>query len=380
MPVLPDALERARELPLGITLPAPFFLGMVAWYNLVAPRWTSERKRAYVLSCLSALTMTLASLPFLYAYVSGGILALWTAGQEGWTKTLQDIAVAWFGTYLLVIGYVAYKNEVGMLTGWIHHSVYLVLMVYCARTPPMSCIFLLAAVMELPTFDLGLSSLFPQVRSDERFLALMMTTRIMFNAWILVDFTRPTSRAITGGSLVPTVMLALALALHVSWMHGGVTGYLRRRTKVATDAKVAQQAADVVVASGEDTPFLVPATPALDPMTPSLSPTTPDESPLVTPRTPGQAATSIRDNFFPNIPIPTMPNLPIPAIPTLSDMAAALPQAKANLNQLQFGLTEAVNRRWEEQREKLAAHRGALAARGEALLRRRRWESGEDDE
>ncbi|BEI89353.1 uncharacterized protein CcaverHIS019_0207150 [Cutaneotrichosporon cavernicola] len=363
MPALRDALESARELPIGITLPGPLFLGMVAWYNLVAPFFNGERKRAYVLSTLSSFTMTLCSFPFVYAYLNGGIPA-----TSRWRRLGH--------TFSLTIGYIAYRNEIGMLTGWVHHIVYIGIMVHCA-TSKQSCIFLLAAIMELPTFDLAISNLFPGLRSDERFLTLMMMTRIMFNAWLLADCARSSSRAVTEGSWVPIVVLALAFTLHTSWMHGGVSGYLRRRTKAAKTAKEAEAA---TIAAAEKTPLLLPMTPALDPTTPSLNPVTPDESPLVTPRTPGLPATLIRDNFFPNISIPTMPNLPIPAIPTLSDMAAALPQAKANLNQLQFGFADAVNRRWEEQREKLAAHRGALAARGEALLRRRRWDAGEDDE
>lgn len=197
----------------------------------------------------------------------------------------------------------------------------------------------------------------------------MLVTRILFNAWILADCARPSSRAITEGSWMPTLVLGLALALHASWMHGGVTGYLRRRAKAAK-AKVEAETETVVL---EKTPLLAPTTPALDATTPNFGPVSPDESPLVTPHTPSQPSTIIRENFFPNITIPTMPNLPIPAIPTLSDMAAALPQAKANLEQLQFGFAEAVNRRWEEQR-------GRLAARGEAFLRLRRRDASDIDE
>ncbi|TXT10366.1 uncharacterized protein COLE_04300 [Cutaneotrichosporon oleaginosum] len=375
-----DALDLSRDLPLAVTLPAPLFLAMVGWYNLVAPHFVGMRKRAYVLSALSSFTMTLFSLPFVYAYFTGGLPAVWAAGEDGWTKTLADTAVASFGTYLfaqLVVGYIAYREEVGLLTGWIHHTVYIAVMVHCAMSK-QSCIFLLAAIMELPTFDLAISNLFPPVRSDERFLTLMMCTRILFNTWLLADCARPTSRAVTEGSWIPTVILGLALTLHASWMQGGVRGYLRRRSKAAKAAKEVEAA--WVAVPEQKTPLLAPTTPALEATTPSLNPVTPDESPLVTPHTPGQPVTMIRDNFFPNITIPTMPNLPIPAIPTLSDMAAALPQAKANLNQLQFGFAEAVNRRWEEHREKLAARGGALAARGEALLRRRRRDWADADE
>lgn len=93
-------LDAARSLPIGITLPVPIFLGLVAWYTAVAPQFGEERKRAYILSSLSSLVMTLSSLPFVYLYVTGGLPAVWAAGQEGWTKTLADTAVASFGTYL----------------------------------------------------------------------------------------------------------------------------------------------------------------------------------------------------------------------------------------------------------------------------------------
>lgn len=97
---LQSLAETARSLPLGITLPLPIFVGLVGWYTAVAPHFAEMRKRAYVLSSISSLIMTFSSLPFVYAYFTGGIPAVWAAGQEGWTKTLADAAVAYFGTYL----------------------------------------------------------------------------------------------------------------------------------------------------------------------------------------------------------------------------------------------------------------------------------------
>lgn len=181
------------------------------------------------------------------------------------------------------------------------------------------------------------------MRSDERFLSLMAVTRILFNLVLVFDCARPSSRRLMSaerGPWVPAAILSLAFVLHASWMHGGVKGYLKRRAK-------ARRAAEMVL----DTP----STPALTALSPDLGPLTPDESPLVTPHTPSQPAIYVRDGLFPNITIPTMPNLPIPNIPKLSDMAAAIPQAKESLNSLNFGFKEAVKERWEEQRVRLAA-------------------------
>lgn len=247
----------------------------------------------------------------------------------------------------LTIGFVAYRKQVGLLTGWIHHLVYIGVMVHCA-TSLQSCVFLTASIMELPTFDLAISSLFPSVRNDERFLSLMLATRIIFNTVLLIDTLRPSSRQIMEGSWIPAVILGLALTLHASWMRGGVVGYLKRRSKARTAAKAAKEAAAAAAAEKE----------AKRPPHLELGGSTPEDSPLVTP----YAAPA--DAFI----IPGVG--PLPAIPTLSSLTEALPQAKANLSALHSEFSAAVHARLEEQRERLALH-GFL---------RRRAVYAEDDE
>lgn len=209
-------------------------------------------------------------------------------------------------------------------------------MAHCA-TSMQSCVFLTASIMELPTFDLAISSLFPAVRSDERFLTLMLITRIIFNSVLLVDALRPSSRKIMEGSWVPAIILGLALTLHVSWMRGGVVGYLKRRSKARAAAKAA--AAEAKAATEEKEAKEAKRPPHLE-----LGGSTPEDSPLVTP----YAAPA--DAFI----IPGVG--PLPAIPTLSSLTEALPQAKANLSALHSEFSAAVHARLEEQRERLAMH------------------------
>lgn len=201
-----------------------------------------------------------------------------------------------------------------------------------------SCVFVTASIMELPTFDLAISSLFPAVRNDERFLSLMLITRIIFNSVLLIDALRPSSRALTEGSWVPATILGLALVLHASWMRGGVVGYLKRRSKARAAAKqlAAEKAAAEAAVERERRP------PHLE-----LGGATPEDSPLVTPY-----AAPADEGLFGVI--PGMGALP--AIPTLSSLTDALPQAKANLSALHSEFREAVHARLEEQRERLALH------------------------
>lgn len=83
-----------------LLLPVPIFGALVATYCIAAPYFSTSRSRAYILSSLSSFTLTTASLPFVYAYATGGFQGLWDAGQEGWTKVLADLVVVYFGTYL----------------------------------------------------------------------------------------------------------------------------------------------------------------------------------------------------------------------------------------------------------------------------------------
>lgn len=95
-----NALQKLGELPPGLLIPLPLFALFLTVYRTVSPRFATEKQRAYVLSTLSSATMTLASLPFVYGYLTGGIERMWYLGNNGWTKVLADCTVAFFGTYL----------------------------------------------------------------------------------------------------------------------------------------------------------------------------------------------------------------------------------------------------------------------------------------
>ena len=53
----------------------------------------------------------------------------------------------------LSVGYFIYPSQIGLLTGWIHHSVYIALMIYCSTVREWA-IFVIGAVMEVSDSDL----------------------------------------------------------------------------------------------------------------------------------------------------------------------------------------------------------------------------------
>jgi hypothetical protein len=86
--------------PLYFTVPVPLYLTMIVYYHLLAPRFKTEKQRAYLLSTLSASVMSGISLPFLWMYVTRGFEEMYATGQEGWVGILAEIGVIIFGVYL----------------------------------------------------------------------------------------------------------------------------------------------------------------------------------------------------------------------------------------------------------------------------------------
>lgn len=169
--------------------------------------------------------------------------------------------------------------------------------------------------------------------------------RIAYNAVFLADCLRPSSIAITDGSWVPSTMLFLAGALHVSWFRGGVLGYLKRR-RAYGGKSVTQPAPPKTV--GEP---VVDAAATLDPSIPSTTlPSTPEDSPLVTPRTPSITPMSLRDSYLPTLAIPSLPlpKVAVPSLPYLSDLNITLPTRDIN-----FGFKDAVKQHWGDRRTAL---------------------------
>ncbi|KAK8869630.1 hypothetical protein IAR55_000197 [Kwoniella newhampshirensis] len=337
----------------------PTFLFFVAAYQLLAPRFRTERQRAYVLSVISSCTMSLIALPFLYSYIECGLQITYENGQSGWMRETGRFGVIFFATYLfsdvsLLDGTSSFQHMVGLLTGWIHHTAYLTLMMYLLNTRHIP-IFLIGSVMEVPTFDLALSNLFPQVRNDFRFLSSFFIFRIVFHAVMLVDCAR--SITITDGSYVPIAMFALTGILHVSWFCAGVTGYLKRR-----QISPSGENWDNIKADDKGQDALLNAVADIDStVLETALPTTPDSSPLITPRTPSQMP-----YLFPNIPTLSISALPkvqipnLPAIPSFNDMSAAL-------NKETF--KDAVKNRWDEQRGKLAVRSQGFRLKGMKIRR-----------
>ncbi|TFK32379.1 hypothetical protein BDQ12DRAFT_504141 [Crucibulum laeve] len=85
---------------------------------------------------------------------------------------------------------------------------------------------------QIPTFILGITSLYPHLRSNLLFALAFFSTRILFHLVLIVSFLLPESRMQTvGGSYVPAAVLAMIFPLHAMWFSGCIKGFYKRAHK-----------------------------------------------------------------------------------------------------------------------------------------------------
>lgn len=131
----------------------------------------------------------------------------------------------------LVLGSLHYPSQVSLLTGWTHHLAYQALLFLVLRAGSAH-VFCMAAIMELPTVALAAAFIWPELRSDELFLALFFVTRIAFHAVLAVLYSTPhgiTRGTGVGTSYLPIIGLTFAAPLHLMWLSTTLRGYIRRR-------------------------------------------------------------------------------------------------------------------------------------------------------
>ncbi|THV00027.1 hypothetical protein K435DRAFT_751485, partial [Dendrothele bispora CBS 962.96] len=198
----------------------------------------TERKLSWIITSIASLVMSLQSIPFLYDYLESG-------GSVRNVRTASTLAVAanrFFQAYLvsdLAIGFLNYRSQINLLTGWVHHIVYIGIVEYAIRQGWAS-VFSLCACMEFPTFILGLSILVPRTRSNIFFAISFFLTRISLHIVLALSYYMPHNRPIpptTGdiqaptavvGSLAPALILTAVFPLHASWFYGCIKGFVRR--------------------------------------------------------------------------------------------------------------------------------------------------------
>jgi hypothetical protein len=127
----------------------------------------------------------------------------------------------------LVLGLLFYRSCLGLMTTYVHHTLYMWLMVYLltgnglfiSSPTPASMAFIWCLIEEFPTFLLALGSVFPAYRSDLLFGVSFFFLRLVYHCYLFLLMVRVQSYT----SIL--VLYGLTFAMHLEWFRAWFTKY-----------------------------------------------------------------------------------------------------------------------------------------------------------
>jgi len=192
---------------------------------------SARRKRSWLLTLVSSIGTSTGGLYFAARVLRGGVAALQAEDAAATDGGLGVLLILFFAVYLvldLVVGSLCYREQITVLSGWVHHTVYLGVAHWALNnnaTALLSAFF----VSEIPTVIMALGQLNAALRNDLAFGASYFVTRLVYHGYLLALWLAHWAR---GWSVV-----AGTLALHVYWFYSWVQSQRRRGwfrpTKVA---------------------------------------------------------------------------------------------------------------------------------------------------
>jgi hypothetical protein len=159
--------------------------------KFLRPNLTIKQK-SYILTIKSSLTLFLAGIYYNYYYFTSKLdeSAFYSILEEKNYLNFGKLIVIYFTAYLimdLIIGQIEYPKEMGLLTGYIHHTVYIIIniiSVYLGIYP----IYLLNMLSELPTLLMGIGTFNSDFRNDTLFGMSFFTTRLFYHGILAYIF------------------------------------------------------------------------------------------------------------------------------------------------------------------------------------------------
>ncbi|KAI9251976.1 hypothetical protein BY458DRAFT_523506 [Sporodiniella umbellata] len=131
----------------------------------------TNKQVSWILTLLSSLVCTVISIPCFIVFWRSG----WNMAMLSIDSSLHIGLVCFFITYLVLdlsFGLVYYRQRITVLTGWIHHPLYIVVLFWLLKSRSSS-FFSTACLLEVPTLLLALGSFRNRWRCDFLFASII---------------------------------------------------------------------------------------------------------------------------------------------------------------------------------------------------------------
>ncbi|KAJ2493358.1 hypothetical protein IWW37_000642 [Coemansia sp. RSA 2050] len=210
-------------------LPTEFLAGAAlgslvlnAIFHTVRLRGTldTEKQLSWVLTFVACIVLTLGSVPYALLALSQGL----DVSKLVLTDTFSLVLLGGFLSYLvwdLVLGLIYYISAITILTGYVHHVLYIGLTLFSV-THGVSAVLCLMFYNELPTIVLALGSLCKEWRSDLLFATTFFCTRILLHSVFLHKFYWYSDVRFLWK------LLLLVFPMHLYWFYGAVRLQVKR--------------------------------------------------------------------------------------------------------------------------------------------------------
>jgi hypothetical protein len=196
--------------------------------------YAKEPKRlAWFISLINSGLLTLLGFYYLYYKVSTDsdffVMKAENAVHFTGRTDFCVLICLWFALaniFDIAVGLVYYRKYLGLLTAYIHHSVFIWIMFTSTtgnglfvEVTPFCPTFITLIIEELPTFLLALGSIFPEFRTDIGFGVTFFLFRIALHAYFFIYVVKVQAQTTV------ITLFTLTMLMHLNWFYSWVTKY-----------------------------------------------------------------------------------------------------------------------------------------------------------
>lgn len=230
LPVVQEVLEKEGISDAILHSCALLCIGYLSML-LLCESIRSRRQRAWILTFFASAVMTIGSLPTLFSFLFNSRFNL--SNHPTQYIDIDVYLCCFFMAYLIMdlfIGMIHYRDQIYLLSGWIHHLSYSVLMIFLIKKN-LTTSFVMLGIMELPTFVLSVGHIWKSLRNDMLFGLLFFSTRIIYHGAMLYQFYR--NYPVEGPWWL---IVAGVYPLHIYWFNGWINQQKRHKKKKSSES------------------------------------------------------------------------------------------------------------------------------------------------
>ncbi|OBZ82870.1 hypothetical protein A0J61_09080 [Choanephora cucurbitarum] len=180
----------------------------------------TEKQVSWILTLASSFVCTVVSIPYFVRFWLSG----WDMASLQVESDYHSAVACFFISYLvldLTLGSIYYVKQITILTGWIHHPLYIYILSWLIRCQSSS-FFTTNCILELPTLVLALGSMQKRWRCDILFAVSFFVLRLVFHSYMIIALKQKHRLE----SL--WVLAVVVFPLHIYWFYGIISSLMKK--------------------------------------------------------------------------------------------------------------------------------------------------------